>query len=355
MKQDSQTINQAAQAQTHGDLAERLLTCLNDREQEVLRGRYALKGGKKKTLEAIGENYAITRERVRQIERASLQKVKRLQNYKQVLEGLLTDMDALIEKFGGVIAEQHLIEELLKKSGKKEKKELDRENNRLVFLLEGFVGDVFHPHKGDERFESAWSKEKHYFDSLHGVLDKLENFLQEHGKPTTYQHIAESIGSAIDSVQAHLHLSKKTDYNPFGQWGMKHWSEVNPKRMADRIYLVLKKYVKPLHYKEIAKYIEKYYNKKAHPPTVHNELIADARFVLVGRGMYALKEWGYKTGTVKEIVENVLKESAEPLMRDEIIDKVQKQRVVARSTILLALNSNKNVEKAGKDSYKIKS
>ena len=95
-------------------------------------------------------------------------------------------------------------------------------------------------------------------------------------------------------------------------------------------------------------------NKKVHPPTVHNELIADPRFVLVGRGIYALKDWGYVAGTVGAIVESVLSESNTPLTRDEIIARVKKQRLVARSTILLALNTNKNIEKVEKDHYRLK-
>jgi len=69
--------------------------------------------------------------------------------------------------------------------------------------------------------------------------------------------------------------------------------------------------------------------------TIHNSLIRDPRFVLVGRGMYALKDWGYKEGSTKEIIEHLLS-TAGPLSREEIIAEVKKQKLVQDSTIVLA-------------------
>ena len=51
-----------------------------------------------------------------------------------------------------------------------------------------------------------------------------------------------------------------------------------------------------MHFKEVAEAISKTFGKKTHYATCHNELIKDSRFVLVGRGMYALAEWGYQAG-----------------------------------------------------------
>src|SRR3989344_9158421 len=53
-----------------------LLAGFSPRERSVLEGRYGLKDGNSKTLAEIGEEYGITRERVRQIEANTLPKLK---------------------------------------------------------------------------------------------------------------------------------------------------------------------------------------------------------------------------------------------------------------------------------------
>jgi DNA-directed RNA polymerase delta subunit len=78
--------------------------------------------------------------------------------------------------------------------------------------------------------------------------------------------------------------------------------------VRDYAYLAVKKHGSPLHFREVAQLIEKMFHRKAHIATTHNELIKDSRFVLVGRGMYALKEWGYTSGVVRDVIREVLRE-----------------------------------------------
>ena len=331
------------------ELTECLLSCLNDRERDILRRRYALDAAHKQTLESIGATYTITRERVRQIERASLQKIKRLLNYREVLQDVIDEIDRILGQYGGIIAHHHLVEELHKKS--KDNEAYKHERNHLIFLIEQFMPEFFHFHEEGENHKLAWTKEKEKIQSVKNVLSRIEAFLQKHAKPVSESDIAQNIKEKEEVILAYLHLGKRLLKNPFGYWGLSHWPEVNPKRMADRIYAVLNKYKEPLHYRDIAQYIETHYQKKTHAPTVHNELIADSRFVLVGRGIYALRQWGYVPGTVKDIVEEVLHKSRHALGKEEIITEVQKQRLVSRSTILLAINKSKNIKKINKDTY----
>jgi len=100
--------------------------------------------------------------------------------------------------------------------------------------------------------------------------------------------------------------------------------------------LVFKKVGNPLHFREVTNLIE-----NAHLQTVHNEIIKDSRFVLVGRGIYALSEWGYYPGQVKEVILKILKESEKPLKKEEILEKVLSQRLVKENTILLNLSDKK--------------
>ena len=94
-----------------------------------------------------------------------------------------------------------------------------------------------------------------------------------------------------------------------------------------------------MHFTEIANKINKisFDKKKANAATVHNELILDKKYVLVGRGLYGLNEWGYKKGTVSDVIVDVLKEAGAPLDREEIIKRVLDKRLVKKTTIVLAL------------------
>jgi hypothetical protein len=254
-----------------------------------------------------------------------------------------------------VIAHSHLLEELLKKRVKDGDREiLLAARNRLIFVLEGFISEFLHFKKSNGIHKDGWSKDNDRFASLTETLNRIEEFLKRKAKPVLDSEIAKYLGESIDSVSSYLHLTTKFGTNPFGHWGLLHWSEVTPRRMADRIHLVLKKNEQPLHYKEITKQIAQHYKRAVHAPTVHNELIADDRFVLVGRGIYALKEWGYVSGTVRQIVEETLKKVSALMTRAEVVSAVLRQRIVARSTILLALNSNRRIKKVGKDGYQYK-
>lgn len=153
-----------------------------------------------------------------------------------------------------------------------------------------------------------------------------------------------------------LRAAKKIEQNKFGLWGISDWPEIRPKTVNDKIYLILKNNGQPMHFVGIADKIDQisFDGKKANAATVHNELILDEKYILVGRGLYGLKEWGYQKGTVAEVVEKIVAESAQSLNREEIISKVLAQRAVKRSTINLALmNKNKfDITSDGKYSLK---
>jgi DNA-directed RNA polymerase delta subunit len=94
--------------------------------------------------------------------------------------------------------------------------------------------------------------------------------------------------------------------------------------------------------------------KETHIATIHNELIKDSRFVLVGRGIYALEEWGYGIGTVKDVILKILKESKNPLKKQEVLKKVSKQRIVKDNTIFLNLQNQKYFSKDSKGRYTVR-
>jgi hypothetical protein len=92
------------------------------------------------------------------------------------------------------------------------------------------------------------------------------------------------------------------------------------------------------------------FGKRAHEATTHNELIKDDRFVLVGRGLYALAEWGYVSGVVRDVIRKVLNKYG-PMTREEIFNKVMKERYVKENTVLVNLQNSTYFKKDADGKY----
>ncbi len=139
------------------------------------------------------------------------------------------------------------------------------------------------------------------------------------------------------------------------QWGLVGWPEVNPKSIRDKTYLVLGKHGQPMHFSQISEHIKNsnFARRNVTVQAVHNELIKDPRFILIGRGIYALAEWGYTPGTVADIIIDVLREEA-PLHKDEIVKRVLKRRQVKTTTIILNLQEKDHFVRVAKATYKLK-
>ena len=284
-----------------------------------------------KTLEAIGKRYGITRERVRQIEEKALS-ILRNKRIKNILKGDFDLTKELLESEGKVLPEYYLIENY-GGGGKK--------GGTLVLLL--YLGDDFYRHSGNKSIYPHWHINKIEQEKAISEILALEEKLES--KKELFNLL---------SHPNFLKLSKRILKGPLGKYGLSHWSEISPRGMKDKAYLVLKKYNKPMHFRDITKNINKFYiGRKALEQTVHNELIKDPRFILVGRGIYALNSWGYEPGNVKTVITKVLKNSKNPLNKEEIIDYVLKNRLVKPSTIILNLNNNREFVKMKDGKYKL--
>jgi hypothetical protein len=298
-----------------------LLTDLPSRPREVILRRFGLSDKEKETLEAIGGSFAITRERVRQIEEGGLEKIRpAIKNHEDIFAAFID----YFKKQGGLKKEAVLLEDL---GGK-------NYQSQIYFLLS--LDKSFSRISEGENFYSLWTTDKNYLAQAQKAIDFLFDKLKNIGKPLSFDELKsfQSIESA--ALNSYLEISKKIQKNQENLFGLKDWPEINPRGIKDKAYLILKKMGKPLHFTDVTKNIQ-----GALTQTVHNELIRDARFVLVGRGIYALSEWGYTPGQVKDVISTVLKESKKPLTKEEILSQVLKQRMVKENTILLNL-SNKN-------------
>ena len=181
------------------------------------------------------------------------------------------------------------------------------------------------------------------------IIDTIKKL----GEPKTIEEIAKAASLSDTNQAAALASTSKHLATLNGRWGLIKWPMVNPKNIRDKIYVILKEHGKHMHFNEIADAIKDsdFKRKDVTTQAIHNELIKDKRFVLIGRGIYALKEWGYEKGTVADIITEVLKKAGEPLHRDEIVKRVLKSRFVKETTILLNLQGKPQFKRVAKATY----
>lgn len=311
-----------------------LLAGLPDRVRRVLIDRFGLQGGGKgRTLEAIGKEYGITRERIRQIESGGITNVRESDSYTEHAK-TLEELKKSLTDLGGILAE-HTILSILPKN--------EAESNHLLFILT--VGHHFIEKREDADFHRRWHVDSSLAEAVENALTELYEMVETETLLAEDEFLAQ-FAKALknggvknrdeETLRRWLGISKRLGRNPLGEWGRMESPHVRIKNTRDFAYLTLKRHGSPMHFIEVSKGIRDLFKREAHPATTHNELIKDGRFVLVGRGLYALKEWGYAPGVVREVIRGVL-ERGGPLTRDEIIDRVKRERYVKDATIVVNL------------------
>lgn len=326
----------------------RLLTALPDRARDIIISRYGLgDSAQKMTLESIGKKYGVTRERVRQIENYALTSIRKSDIYAKERPAF-EELEKALHSLGGLVAEEDLLEHLSR----------DKSLQHFIhFLL--VVGEAFKKEKEDEHFRHRWYIDENLARKVHDALRKLYKNLTNEDLISELDIIAQFL-THVEDVADHLKqeevvkrwlkLSKQIGQNALGEWGLLTSPNVRAKGMRDYAFLVLRKHGSPIHFREVAASIEKLFGKKAHVATTHNELIKDPRFVLVGRGLYALAEWGYMSGVVKDVIRKILEKHG-PLAKEDIVDKVLKERYVKENTIVVNLQNPKHFKKDKEGRY----
>jgi len=321
---------------------------LSPKTKDIFDRRFGVKTGAPETLEAIGKTFGITRERVRQIEEAGFNVIRK--NNKESLNTIFANFENYFKEHGGFKKEEKVLEEL---GGKKAKP-------YVLFLLT--LGSQFSRVCEKKDFHYFWSNLPDAQLKVKDGLNSLASEMKKVGKPVLgqdfYVQVALKQGFSEKATLSYLEVSKKIQPNREGALGLVEWPEIKPRGVKDKAFLVFKQHQKPLHFRDVAGLIDKLEynapNKKTYPQTVHNELIEDERFVLVGRGTYALSEWGYVPGTIKDIITKVLSDKNAPLEKDELVKQVLAQRLVAKNTVLMNLNNKKYFEKDSGDKYFLK-
>lgn len=373
------------------EIISRLFENLNKREQEVLSSRFGLAGNNKETLEAIGKKHQLTRERIRQIETSSVAKIKKIQDADAVLAKIRQAISQIIEEHGGVIDKTYLFEILHYISKLNQVATSKEEHNRYAdFLVTRIFSDNFDEITNSKYFNNFIKPKSYNTDHLDLVAEELLKKIEESKRLLSTEELIE-LAQTLSSLNEHkdkiatpdkldlskllseiindfndnvyqnrniynfLRLLSDLEINKFGRWGNVKWREVSPKTINDKIYLVLKNEGKPMYYGDIAKKIQNlgFDHKGVNIATTHNELILDDKYVLVGRGLYGLKEWGYKNGTVADVIASIIEEFGSPVLKEDIVKKVMDQRLVKQTTINLALMNKAKFRKLDGGYYEL--
>mgnify|MGYP003393469775 CR=1 FL=1 len=301
------------------------------------------------TLEAIGKQYKITRERVRQIENYSFTVIRKSPLYIKEVEAF-DELKKSIETHGSIVHEKDFLKAV----------SADKSvQNHIHFLL--VLGDAFKKRKEDDEFYHRWFVNDKIADRVEDSLKKLYETLADEELIPESEMISKFLDNLKDINEEYrneeiarrwLGLSKKIGKNPLNEWGVSKSSNVKAKGMRDFAYLAIRRHGSPMHFTEVAKSIKTLFDREAHVATCHNELIKDKRFVLVGRGLYALSEWGYNQGVVKDVIRDIIKKNG-PMTKSEIVDKVMKERYVKENTIAVNLQNPKFFKKNKEGKYTV--
>ncbi|MBO7718065.1 hypothetical protein J6S37_01035 [Candidatus Saccharibacteria bacterium] len=318
-----------------------------DREKEIISRRFGLTG-RKETLEQIGEMLSITRERVRQLEKAILIRLQITAEENQIPElnaaekllirnltemGRIARVSALADKIYG-------------------RKATTREQTGIFFIAT-FSKNLTIIDENDKYFASVGIADYGNSLEVRTKVDEIVKLIKANKEPMTLDELDEKLNyEHPDYIKAMASISKLLAHLN-DRWGLAKWPSVNPKNIRDKIYVILETKKEPMHFSDIAKEIKEsnFKRKNVTVQAIHNELIKDARFILIGRGIYALSSWGYKKGTIADIIRLILEKSEKPLTREEIVKQVLHMRKVKETTILLNLQNKKLFKKVDKNLY----
>ena len=318
-----------------------------DREKEIISRRFGLKGSKE-TLEQIGETLSITRERVRQLEKAILIRLQISAEENKIPE-LIAAEKILVRN----LTEMGRVARLDELAAKIYGKPANQAQQNGIYFIATFAKNLTVIEENDRYYNGVGIAE--YGDAMttRGKVDKIVSTISANKQPMTLDELDNKLDyEHPDHIKAVASISKLlATLN--GVWGLAKWPAVNPKNIRDKIFVILETKHEPMHFSDIAEEIKNsnFKRKNVTVQAIHNELIKDPRFILIGRGIYALSTWGYKKGTISDIIVSILEKSDKPLSKEEIVKQVLKVRKVKETTILLNLQNKKLFKKVDKNSY----
>lgn len=332
-----------------------ILGSLTQKEASVIKRRIGFEA-EKETLQDIGDTYGITRERVRQIEDVGIRKIGRIMRTSDLVI-IQNAGEEILKEHGGVMTRDRIISAIL------EKIHVDDAINHSiidVLLQADFNLQKSKPQLGTQAYFHFPEVTKKQIEAIHKEAVKIlkkrgdimeTSSLYELIRTNLFAQFGKIETAMIDSVMD-IFLDIVKGEETF--IGLEKWKILNPSTLKDKAIYVLKKKKEPMHFLDISNAITEYFHEAVKTSTIHNELIRNDEFILIGRGIYVLKEWGYKEGTVLDVILDIFKKSDSPLSTEEITERVLKTRQVKTTTIYMNLQNKKFIERVGRNLYQAK-
>lgn len=332
------------------ETVEKLLLVLSEKERFIIEHRFSINVKSRKTLEAIGTHYSVTRERIRQIEKNALKKLKR-NALNTNLKSIYEVAKAILKKHGGLLIETKLMNIMLVTLPHLSENELSE--LKLALALDS---DII-KNNNTLDFEPHWRFNEVSLNTVRKITQRGYTILNKEKCVMPLSELnakiqAEAGGEMAEAtILSAMEIGKRTKFTKDGV-GLKEWRHINPRTLRDKINFILEREHRPLHFDEISNKIKEsnFDQKRVNVQAVHNELIRNEHFILIGRGIYALEKWGYKSGTVGDVIKEILSDG-KARTRDEIMKEVLKQRQVKKITIYLNLKNNGKIKSLTDDRY----
>jgi Fe2+ or Zn2+ uptake regulation protein len=315
------------------------LNNLSSRSQDIVKKRFGVGYENIMTLQYIGDEYGVSRERVRQIVSAGIKETRQKKELLKSCRLVESQILNYIQAKNQIFLEQDILDEL---------GENDLERGSIRFFLEVIEElEIINPKKFPV-LEKTIIHNDLSLEEWNKINQKVVSFFKAKNKVYEYDELYNKLFKNSQNINKstlknYLEVSSEIDYNVFDKWGMMYWDDINPKGVREKAVIILQENQRPMHFSQITKEINQSGLNSdgilAQQQTVHNELIKNENFVLVGRGIYALKSWGYENGTVEDVVVDILKKAEKPLPAQEVVANVLEVRNVRPATIMVNLNA----------------
>lgn len=324
---------------------------LDKREADILQRRYGLLNRQPESLQAIADDYSLTRERVRQVQNRSLSLIlPKLQRH--------PDVEALTRVATNYLGKLKVkrLQTLLSQLRDHYRLDDEPELNVIGFLLR-YSPKLSHAEE-DEHFHHFVGAQERLVKLARHVLKRIhQRFVDNHHKVWSEDKVAELVQREIErhlkvkpsqnELFDFLKIIKAVAKNPFNQFGLRSNEFISPPSLREKIRLVLKVKGRPLHFRDIYhqlkefqtlkdEFLSHHWHKDYNQESIHNQLIFDPEIVLAGRGIYALKEWGYFDGDTLLLMRQLVK-TAKRIHKEQLWEAVQKQKLISRTTFEIYL------------------
>lgn len=332
-----------------------ILNNLTEKENEIISRRIWLNSNQE-TLQSIWNSYNITRERVRQIEDVGIKKIWRIIKSTKLWK-IQELWESILKLHWWLLVKDKLINWIINEL------KLDKDINSWileVILQSDFNLNKSKPQLGTKTYFFFPEVNRKLITEVHKEAIKIlkkkwdimeQSILDEMIKINLFSSFGKIENVLIDSIlDIFLDIVK---WEEKYIW-LEKWKILNPATLKDKTIYVMKKTKKPMHFIELTNLISNYFNESVKVATIHNELIRNNEFVLIGRGIYVLKEWWYKPGTVLDVIIDILQKAKKPLSTDSIVSKVLKLRKVKSSTVYMNLQNRTHIQRVWRNIYTLK-